>query len=268
LIGDLDGPNRINAAAVFWIEPDGEVELPIALQNCRRVGAAERCLNDGIDVAGVEAVTGGLVAIDLDVEIGLTQRWKMPRSATPLTFAISAITWVASDSSTSRFGPMILTELAPFTPDNASSTLSWIYCEKLKPIPGNSSANSFCNSSVSFSLVKFGGHSSKGFSGANNSTLENGEASLPLSGRPCWDTTVNTSGCLNRISRIFPVAAVPASSDIVEGIAALIQKLPSSNAGKNSLPRREAAMKLKPRKTMPTVTATLMLPSAKRSTGV
>src|SRR3974390_2842186 len=112
---------------------------------------------------------------------------------------------------------MIFTELAPFTPDSASSTLSWIYWEKLNPIPGNSSSNSFCSCSVSFSLVRFGGHSSKGFSGANSSTLENGEASLPLSGRPCWDTTVMTSGCRKRISRIFPAAAVPEMPPLQRG---------------------------------------------------
>ena len=37
---------------------------------------------------------------------------------------------------------MILTELAPLTPDSPSSTLSWMYCEKLKSMPTNSLANS------------------------------------------------------------------------------------------------------------------------------
>ena len=32
--------------------------------------------------------------------------------------------------------PMILTELAPLTPESASSILSWIYWEKLKVTPG------------------------------------------------------------------------------------------------------------------------------------
>ena len=36
----------------------------------------------------------------------------------------------------SRFGPMILTELAPLTPEIASSMLSWMYWEKLKMTPG------------------------------------------------------------------------------------------------------------------------------------
>ena len=39
---------------------------------------------------------------------------------------------------------MILTELAPLTPESASSTLSRMYCEKLKLIPGN-----FLNFSIS-----------------------------------------------------------------------------------------------------------------------
>ena len=79
-------------------------------------------------------------------------------------------------------------------PDRPSSTLSWMYCEKLKSMPMNSSENSACSSSISLSLVIPRGHSSKGFSGTKNSALKNPAASLPLSGRPCWDTTVMTSG--------------------------------------------------------------------------
>ena len=134
---------------------------------------------------------------------------------------------------------MILTELAPLTPEIASSMLSWMYCEKLKSTPGNSFLNSAWICSVSFSLVMPFGHSSNGFSGTNSSTLENGEASLPLSGRPCWETTVMTSGCLRRIWRIFLVAASPSSSESVIGIEARIQKLPSSRCGRNSLPSRD-----------------------------
>ena len=91
---------------------------------------------------------------------------------------------------------MILTELAPLTPEMASSMLSWMYWEKLKMTPGNSLWNSAWICSVSFSLVKPFGHWSYGLSGTNSSTFEKGEASLPLSGRPCWETTVMTSGCL------------------------------------------------------------------------
>ncbi len=118
---------------------------------------------------------------------------------------------------------MILTEFAPLTPEIASSTLSWMYCEKLKFTPGNASENSFCSCCVSLSLVMPDGHSSYGLSGTNNSTLENGDASLPLSGRPCCDTTVMISGWRSRISRILLVASVPPSSDMVSGIEARIQ---------------------------------------------
>ena len=72
-IGDLDVANRVDAAAVFGVEPDGEVELPVTFQDRGRRGAAERCLNDGVDVAGIEAVARGLFAIDLDIEIRLSQ---------------------------------------------------------------------------------------------------------------------------------------------------------------------------------------------------
>ena len=175
---------------------------------------------------------------------------------------------VARCSSTSRLGPITLTELAPFTPDSASSMLSWMYWEKLKVIPGNSSSNSFWSSSVSFSLVRPFGHSSNGLIGANSSTLEKAEASLPLSGRPCCETTVMISGWRSRISRILRVASVPASSEMVGGIEARIQKLPSSSAGRNSLPSRLAASVEIARKIAPTITASFTLPSAQRSTGV
>ena len=73
-IGDLDGANGVDAAAEFGIEPDRQVELPVALQHGGRGGAAERGLHHGIDVAGIEAVARGLLAIDLDVEIGLAEQ--------------------------------------------------------------------------------------------------------------------------------------------------------------------------------------------------
>jgi hypothetical protein len=91
------------------------------------------------------------------------------------------------------------------------------------------------------------GHSSNGFSGANNSTFENGEASLPSSGRPCWETTVRTSGCRRESRAFFSRAASPSSSESVVGMEARIQKLPSSRCGRNSLPSRGAIRKNVPR---------------------
>ena len=76
---------------------------------------------------------------------------------------------------------------------------------------------------MSFSFVKPLGHSSYDFNGTKSSTLENGEASLPLSGRPCCDTTVMTSGCFLRIARILAEASWPSASERVGGIEARIQ---------------------------------------------
>ena len=106
-------------------------------------------------------------------------------------------------------------------------------------MPMNSLANSVCNSSISFSLVKPVGHSSNGLSGTKNSALKKPAASLPLSGRPCCDTTVMTSGWRSRISRILLTIGMPASSDMVGGIEARIHRLPSSSVGRNSLPSRD-----------------------------
>ena len=146
---------------------------------------------------------------------------------------------------------MILIELAPLTPESPSSTLSWMYCEKLKSMPTNSLANSSCSWSISFSLVSPAGHSSNGFNGTKNSALKKPAASLPLSGRPCWETTVTTSGWRSRISRILLTNGMPASSDMVGGMVARIHRLPSSSVGRNSLPSREPTKTLTRRKTPP-----------------
>ena len=58
-----------------------------------------------------------------------------------------------SSSSTFRSVPMIFTELAPLTPERASSTLSRMYCEKLKLIPGNSLNFSISSLSMSSRLM-------------------------------------------------------------------------------------------------------------------
>jgi len=87
--------------------------------------------------------------------------------------------------------PQPLVEKAKQSADHPTPTAVF----RLNVMPGSSSWNSCSNSSVSLSLVSPAGHSSNGFSGANSSTFENGDASLPLSGRPCWDTTVMISGC-------------------------------------------------------------------------
>ena len=54
-------------------QPHRDVELAVGLElrGCHR--AAERRLDDGVDVAGIEAVARGLVAIDRDIEVGLAE---------------------------------------------------------------------------------------------------------------------------------------------------------------------------------------------------
>ena len=63
---------------MFWrnlgIEAHGNAEAAVALQHGRGHGAAERCLNDRGDVAGVQPVAGRLLAIDLDIEVGLADQ--------------------------------------------------------------------------------------------------------------------------------------------------------------------------------------------------
>ena len=96
---------------------------------------------------------------------------------------------------------MILTELAPLTPERASSTLSRMYCEKLKLIPGNFLNFSISSFSMSSRLIVWSQslwpksmnglfrHSSIGFKGAPISRLKKPVTSVPSSGRPSCEIT-------------------------------------------------------------------------------
>ena len=191
----------------------------------------------------------------------------MPRSVTPRTWSMTPKICVAILSSVARSRPMILTELAPLTPDSPSSILSWMYCEKLNVTPVNSPENSFCNSAISPSFVMPGVHCSIGFSGAKNSALLKPAASLPSSGRPCWETTVTTSGRLRRISRMRSTTGMPASSEIVGGIVARIHRLPSSRVGRNSPPSRGASTPATARNATPIATTIARCDNAQCRTG-
>ena len=114
----------------------------------------------------------------------------------PGTVAMAFLMSSATLSSVSRSLPKTLTEFSPFTPEAASSTLSWMYCEKLNSTPGKAFSRASFISVVSFSLSTPGGHLSNGFSGTKNSALKKPVASVPSSGRPCCEITVSTSGKL------------------------------------------------------------------------
>src|SRR5262249_58383771 len=63
----------VKLVAVFGREPDSNVELTVCLEEGRRRGTAQRGLHEGVDVADIEPVAGGFFAIDLDVQIGLSE---------------------------------------------------------------------------------------------------------------------------------------------------------------------------------------------------
>src|SRR5262249_43941003 len=85
--GDLDLADRIDAGTVFRVQPDGECKLPITFQYGRGVGAAERRLHHGVNIAGIEPVAGGFLAIDLDVEVGLAEEMEDAEVCDPLHLA-------------------------------------------------------------------------------------------------------------------------------------------------------------------------------------
>src|SRR6202030_330985 len=73
LIGDLDAANIVKIVAVFGRQPHRDIELAIRFQQRRRRRSAQGRLHDVVDVAGVETVPGGFVAIDFDVQIRLAE---------------------------------------------------------------------------------------------------------------------------------------------------------------------------------------------------
>src|SRR6516165_10515049 len=104
--------------------------------------------------------------------VGWPRDVKTARSATPRTLLIAALILSAVSVSTTTSLPISFTEFSPLTPDTASSTLSWMYCEKLKLTPGNFASRASLTSSMSLSLVIPLRHSFAGLSGAKNSALK------------------------------------------------------------------------------------------------
>ena len=64
---DFDGPDRLQAVAVFGLKPHSDVELSIGFQERGGYRASQRRLHDRVDIAHVHAVPRRLLAIDADV---------------------------------------------------------------------------------------------------------------------------------------------------------------------------------------------------------
>ena len=116
--------------------------------------------------------------------------------------------------------------------------LSWMYCEKLKSMPMNCELSFSFISSTSWILVRPFGHSLCGFSGTKNSARNDPSGSVASSPRPCSEATVCTGANCRMVLRIAATVSCPASSVMVGGITARIQRLPSSSLGRNSVPSR------------------------------
>ena len=132
--------------------------------------------------------------------------WNSPTFSIPGTVLRMLTTRWPASSRVFRSLPKSLIELAPLTPESASSTLSRINCEKLKLIRGKSLNFSISSSWISSrvivrvqtlwpkSLTGLFRHCSIGFKGALNSRLKKLVTSVPSSGRPTCDITPLTSG--------------------------------------------------------------------------
>src|SRR6266699_1446842 len=114
--------------------------------------------------------------------VGWPREVNTARSATPRTLLIAALILSAVSVSTTMSLPISLTEFSPLTPDTASSTLSWMYCVKLKLTPGNFASRASLISSMSLSLLMPLRHSLTGLRGAKNSALKKPVASGAIIG--------------------------------------------------------------------------------------
>src|SRR6476660_436054 len=67
--------NSLRAFAIFRCEAHDDREMPVAAGFIEIAGgvAADRHFDGGIDVSGGEAITGGLGAIDIDLDGGLAE---------------------------------------------------------------------------------------------------------------------------------------------------------------------------------------------------
>ena len=127
LIGHLDVANLFDAVAVFGRKTDGQVELAISLQHRGGHRPAHRRLDDRVHVAGIEAVARRLGAIHLDIQVRLPQDREDSQIGNAADLAHLVPDLRGQLLNVSRLGPTILTELAPLTPEMASSMLSWMY---------------------------------------------------------------------------------------------------------------------------------------------
>ena len=68
--------DRLGTLAIFGGQANDDRKMPVAAGLVEIAGsvAADRHLDGGIDIAGGEPVTGGLGAIDIDLDGGLAER--------------------------------------------------------------------------------------------------------------------------------------------------------------------------------------------------
>ena len=151
---DRDPADDLGVVALAFGQSEHDVEELLSFDHPREGPAADGDLHDRLDVRHVDPVAGTLVAVDLDLEIGLADDMEKPRIRdTPRPSFRMLITRWPARSSTSRSFPKSLIELAPLTPESASSTLSRINCEKLMLTDGNSSNFSISSSWISSRVI-------------------------------------------------------------------------------------------------------------------
>jgi hypothetical protein len=180
---DLQSGNVVDRVAVVAHEAHGDVEAPVAVVEGIDGQAGERGLHHGVDLAHVQAQARDLLPVDGDGELGLTadaERGDVGRTADTLQHRDDALREVIEDVEVGSED--LHHDLALRARERASSTLSWITCEKFVGTPGM--ARIFSDMSATRSSFDLKRHWPRGFRSASTSRLFGPLGSVPSSGRP------------------------------------------------------------------------------------
>ncbi len=154
----------------------------------------------------------------------------------------------------SRFGPTILTEFAPLTPEMRLLDVVLDVLREIEDDPRRSSPRTPPAALVSLSLVSPAAIRRRASAARRVRRWRRRGVAAVVRPAVLRDHGDDLGMAQQDLAHLARRLGSPASSDIVGGMEARIQRLPSSSAGRNSLPRREQQARSATRKPTPTAT--------------
>ena len=139
LRGDGNAPDGLEALPIRRGETHHHRKMPVAAALVQVAGAlaADRRLNHGIDVAGREAIARRAHAIHVDADRRLAQRTQHREIRDARHLGQHRGDAIGGLLQRLQIVAVDLDGILALDAEAASSTLSWMYCEKLKSTPGN-----------------------------------------------------------------------------------------------------------------------------------